>query len=222
MGASEHLENVYVKLYLCACMYAFCFPGRGSTAFIGFQKECVIAKKVQNYCFQGPCTHLAFKSKGTAPWVTHRNRPWRPSEEPETGFLRGPAGKKGVHVGFTSLLVRSFDLAIIPKTSFKKRAGKNYHCHILNTLASIYLVQLQKECYTFHNLIQSWKFLHSSGNEMRSVKTPGCLISKRALPPLELRGLDSHKTIYMISFSPRMLLSQAQIRCGPICTIPKT
>lgn len=37
---------------------------------------------------------------------------------------------------------------------------------------------------------------------MRSVKTPGYLISKRALPQ-ELRGLDSHKNIYMISSFPQ-------------------
>lgn len=187
-------------------MYIYCFLERGSRAFISFRKEYVISRKAQNYCFQDTCTHLVFRLESTAPWVTHRNRPWRPSEKPKRGFLQGLRGNKGARLGFTSLLVRSFNLAIIPKTSFKKkkkRKEKNYHCHILNPLARIYLVRLQKECYTFHNLIQSWKFLHSSENEMRSVKTAGHLISKRALPPQELRGLDSHKNIYMISSFPQ-------------------
>lgn len=188
-------------------MYMYCFLERGSRAFISFRTEYVVSTKAQNYCFQGTCTHFVFRLDSTAPWVTHRNRPWRPSEKPKRGCLQGPRGNKGARLGFTSLLVRSSNLAVSPKTSFKKkkkkRAGKNYHCHILNTLASIYLVGLQEECYTFHNLIQSWKFLHSSENEMRSVKTPGYLISKRALPPQELRGLDSHKNIYMMSSFPQ-------------------
>lgn len=148
---------MYVKLYLCACTYAFCFLGRGPTAFIRFQKACVVSRKVQNYCFQGPCTHLTFNSKGTAPWVTHRTGPEGHQRNQRQASCEGQQGRRAfVRVGFTSLLVRSFNLAIIPKTSFqKKRAGKNYHGHILHTLARIYLVQLQKECYTSHNLIQS-------------------------------------------------------------------
>lgn len=105
-------------------MYKGCFLERGSRAFIRFRKEYVISRKAQNYCFQGTCTHLVFRLESTAPWVTHRNRPWRPSEKPTRGFLQGPQGNKGARLGFTSLLVRSFYLAIIPKTSFKKKGRK--------------------------------------------------------------------------------------------------
>lgn len=184
-------------------MYIYCFLEKGSRAFISFRKEYVISRKAQNYCFQGTCTHLVFRLESTAPWVTHRNRPWRPSEKPRRGFLQGPRGNKGARLGFTSLLVRSFNLATIPKTSFKKKGRKELPLPHPKHTCYIYLVWLQEECYTFHNLIQSWKFLHSSENETRSVKTPGYLISKRALPPQELRGLDSHKNIYMISSFPR-------------------
>lgn len=102
-------------------MYIYCFLERGSRAFISFRKEYVISRKAQNYCFQDTCTHLVFRLESTAPWVTHRNRPWRPSEKPKRGFLQGLRGNKGARLGFTSLLVRSFNLAIIPKTSFKKK-----------------------------------------------------------------------------------------------------
>lgn len=84
LGVSEHLQYLYVKLYLCAYMHV-CFLGRGSTAFISFKKEYVISREVKNYYFQ--CTPpliwfsfsvfsvLVHQLEYTAPWVTHRNKP---------------------------------------------------------------------------------------------------------------------------------------------------
>lgn len=82
----------------------------------------------------------------------------------------------------------------------REREKGNYQCHILSTFANVYMVQLQKECYTFHNFTEGQKCLHSSENEMRSVKTPGRLVSKKVLPPQELRGLHNHKNVSVISF----------------------
>ena len=200
-----------IWLHICI----FFFQGRGLTAFIRFKKEYVNSERLRTTAFNTHLHSFSFQvrihcSYGPLTEINPENR-----QRNRWGLLLRAAIKQRNLLGFHFFNSKTtLQIGYHPKSLFKKKkkTGKNYQCHILNTLGNTYLVQLQKEYYTFDNLIQAGNFFREWNG---SVKTPGCRISKRVLHPQELRGLHTHKNIYDTPFLQecyyiRLILGVAQ------------
>lgn len=118
-GSTKFVCKIVFMCLLCIFFWGV------SLAFISFKKDYMNSQKIQNYCFQYTPPPIQFSNQntpflGSLTKINSENRQRNLSETYQEG-----SRSKGVHLGFTSLLLRpSFRLTIIPKISFKRRQEK--------------------------------------------------------------------------------------------------
>lgn len=156
LGASEHLQNLHVKLYLCKCI---CIVSRreGPELSSASERNMLSLERLRTIAFKAPAPIQFSGQKALLPGSLTETGPGDRQRNQREASCKGPGAIREL-LRFHFFISKKLQLGYHPKNIFQKKkkgAGKNYHCHILNTLAGIYLVWLQEECYTFHNLIQS-------------------------------------------------------------------